>query len=912
MITLKNYQQTAMDTLRAFLTKCQNQPVSQVYAQHCLDVGIGKSVYNDYFNGAPSVCLRVPTGGGKTLMAVAALKVIDESYRMSGAPTVVWLTPSDTITTQTFNSLSNPEHPYRKVLDSSYKSVKVCDLDSIKTLSKADFDNSCVVLLSTIQAFNVASTSSRKVYAFNEDYAPFFIGRNPSELDDLERVTQEDVEEFKEGVLKHFNVGAVKYSLANLLHLTAPIVIVDEAHNNRTDKFFTTLNRLNPSAVLELTATPQKGNNVIYQVSAWELKAENMIKLPVILGEHTLGWEHCIDESVMLRAGLEKKANHEKDYVRPIVLIQAQPKNLRPQPDEVKQYLIDHHHIDESQIAIATGAQKDLNGVDLFSNQCPVRFVITVEALKEGWDCSFAYVLCGLQNIQSSKDIEQLLGRILRMPYAKQRNDSNLSQSYANIVSEKTMELAYLLRDRIVSTMGFSQIEANDLLQVVVKKPDDEEKFEDDSNLPLFKTPVTKTFRSNACIKLKNTDINETISSLGLNEKIRVEHTIGATRYVLSVRSDIQDEELDQFREALFKKEDKKTRENIEIGLTDIHTGLSQHFALENQTTQFTMIPLLCYCDADDDVHILSRDSAFDSEPWNPIDYQYQLPNFNPSDTIKRFALDIDETKSFQDEEIESRRMLFGMLDTEIKVEHLIKWLTSEVKRNDVISIAMHRFVSKVVNDYLIGQRHFTLAQLVQYKVPLVNAIKALLDTNYKLAVKDGFQGKLNLVCETPSEGGFQFLFEPGCYSPTNLYVKKSKSRQFKKHFYPVIHDLQYLTEKGAITEEYLCAEAIDKNINVSRWVRNVERGDYSFYLPTSSGRFYPDFVVELKDGRILVIEYKGENLKTNDDTREKVAVGQSWEKANSSTVLFLLATRQDEFGRNVAQQIAEKIENRK
>lgn len=908
MVKLKNYQQTALDTLRDFLTKCQSKPVSEVYTKHCLDSGVGKSAYNDYFNGAPSVCLRVPTGGGKTLMAVAALKVIDDAYRMSGAPTVLWLTPSDAITTQTFNNLSKSYHPYRKLLDSCYRSVKVCDLESIKTLSKSDFDNSCVVLVSTIQAFNVDKTNSRKVYSFNEDYASFFTGRNPEELSGLETVTQEDVEEFEDGVLQRFNIGAVKYSLANLLSLTRPIIIVDEAHNNRTDKFFKTLNRLNPSAVLELTATPQNENNVIYQVSAWELKAENMIKLPVILGEHTLGWEHCVDESVMLRAGLEKKANNEKDYVRPIVLIQAQPKNLSPQPEEVKQYLIDTHHIDESQIAIATGAQKDLKGVDLFSNQCPVRFVITVEALKEGWDCSFAYVLCGLQNIQSSKDIEQLLGRILRMPYAKPRDDAALSQSYANIVSEKTMELAYLLRDRIVSTMGFSQIEANDLLQSSKKPQDDDKTPEDDPNLRLFNNPITKMFRSNACIELKNTDLKETIKNLGLDEKIRVEHTIGASKYVISVRSDTQDEELNKFKEALFKKEDKKTRDRIENGLSDIHTGMSQQFALDNQKTQFPLIPLLCYCDEENDVHILSRDSVFDSEPWNPVNYEYKLPGFNPSDTIKRFALDIDETKSFQDEELESRRMLFGTFDTEIKVEDLIKWVSFEVKRNDVIPSSMYRFVSKIINDYLIGQRSFTTAQLVQYKVPLVNAIKAQLEANYKMAVKDGFQGKLDLVCETPLDAGLRFGFEPGRYSPTNIYEKKTNSRQFKKHYYSVIHDLQYQTEKGAITEEYLCAEAIDKNINVSRWIRNVERGDYSFHLPTSTGKFYPDFIVELTDGRILVVEYKGENLKTNDDTKEKAQIGRSWEKANAGKVLFLLATKEDELGRNVAQQINEKI----
>ncbi len=64
-----------------------------------------------------------------------------------------------------------------------------------------------------------------------------------------------------------------------------------------------------------------------------------------------------------------------------------------------------------------------------------MKIVITVEALKEGWDCSFAYVLASLQNINSATDVEQLLGRVLRMPYAKLRQNDELNKAYAHVIS---------------------------------------------------------------------------------------------------------------------------------------------------------------------------------------------------------------------------------------------------------------------------------------------------------------------------------------------------------------------------------------------------------------------------------------------------------------------------------------------
>jgi type III restriction enzyme len=142
-------------------------------------------------------------------------------------------------------------------------------------------------------------------------------------------------------------------------------MIVDEAHKVVTDLSQETLRRINPSAVIEFTATPQEKNNILYNVYASELKEEEMIKLPIALVEHS-GWETAVDEAIARRAELEKEAEKEDKYIRPIVLFQAQSKNNEVTVEVLKNYLINTAGLPERHIKIATGDQKELDGIDIF------------------------------------------------------------------------------------------------------------------------------------------------------------------------------------------------------------------------------------------------------------------------------------------------------------------------------------------------------------------------------------------------------------------------------------------------------------------------------------------------------------------------------------------------------------------
>ena len=86
------------------------------------------------------------------------------------------------------------------------------------------------------------------------------------------------------------------------------------------------------------------------------------------------------------------------------------------------------------------------------------------------------------------------------------------------------------------------------------------------------------------------------------------------------------------------------------------------------------------------------------------------------------------------------------------------------------------------------------------------------------------------------------------------------------------------------------CAQVIDSLATVKYWIRNVVRHPNSFWLPTATDKFYPDFVALLNDGRLLVVEYKGAHIAETSDTNEKRTIGALWERSSDGKGLFIIA----------------------
>ena len=133
-----------------------------------------------------------------------------------------------------------------------------------------------------------------------------------------------------------------------------------------------------------------------------QLKNEHMVKLPVIVYNRDSQSEVLID-AIDLRNKLEEIASAEYTktgkYIRPIALFQAQPKGKEDATtfEKLRDKLVDAG-IPAEQIAIRTADVNELKNTDLMSPNCPICYIITVNALKEGWDCPFAYILASLAN----------------------------------------------------------------------------------------------------------------------------------------------------------------------------------------------------------------------------------------------------------------------------------------------------------------------------------------------------------------------------------------------------------------------------------------------------------------------------------------------------------------------------------
>lgn len=245
--------------------------------------------------------------------------------------------------------------------------------------------------------------------------------------------------------------------------MVRPMMVVDEAHNVVTGLSDQMRARINPWAVVAFKATPRGRSNILFNASAAELKAEQMIKMPIVLQEHA-PWQSAVAGAVAERARLGTSAENEREPLRPIALYQAEPKDREVTVEVLRRHLIDDLKVPEDHIVIATGDQRGLDGVDLTAPGCRVEHIITVEALKEGWDCPYAYVFCSVAGITSATSVEQLLGRVLRMPYASRRQGADLNRAYAHVSEPTFYAAATALKDALVD-MGFEDGEAEQAIE---------------------------------------------------------------------------------------------------------------------------------------------------------------------------------------------------------------------------------------------------------------------------------------------------------------------------------------------------------------------------------------------------------------------------------------------------------------
>lgn len=900
---LKDYQARALDALDAFFRRTHTVGRDAAWAEAMAQQGLPPIAYDSRTMGdTPAVCVRLPTGGGKTTLAAHAVARVGRACTGTDAPVALWLVPSSAILVQTLAALRIPGNPCHEGLAEHFGDrVRVCALDELATVGPHEVGTSAVIVVATIQSFNVKDTRQRNVYAMDESLAPHFQHLAPQQTTRLDTVTAADLA--RQPYLTPADVGRVKSSLANWLALHRPVVIVDEAHNNRTHQAFETLRRLAPACLVEMTATPPKGSNVVFHVGAQELQREDMIKLPIVLMEHPRSWQDAVRDAILTRARLERLANAEADYVRPVLLFQAQPKGGEATVEALLAHLTspDGEKLPREQIAVATGDQKELDGVAIGSPLCPVRFVVTVEALKEGWDCPFAYVLCSLQSVHSTKDVEQLLGRVLRMPYARPRQHADLNRAYAHVVSDRTARVANELTDRLVNNMGFEAYEA---VQAIVSP-----------QMPLPGT--TGTVDDGPLFAVASPRVPDAIVSLPVMPSQPVPPelagcielrptTVGASAIVRGEITEVVEEFL--LNGCATTKQQAAVAESIQRE----RMRQSATLAPAARGAPFAPLPQLGL-EWDGEWHRLDRRLCAELGEFDLFAEPVVLPAFAVVERGQAFEIGVERGQVTLVAK-EAEQLYLNDIPSQITELELVRWLDRECRQVEIAQPVMLRWLLAVVQ-HLQRDRGFTLTALVRSRHPLAEALRRDIERRRENAVLRGFQQALPGLSALPAaQDSFRhtFTFHPDrCAGRPPYYVGRYR---FGKHYYgnDRIHDLRERTAIGKqLSEEFLCAQAIDMEPRVRHWVRNVERDErFSFWLPTATGYFYPDFVAELEDGRVLVVEYKGGQLATNDDTRRKAQIGHQWEATSGGRGLFLMATAPDHdpHRREVAQQIADKI----
>ena len=847
---LKDYQAEALNWLEAFFKRCKesNNP---------------KTAYEDTTRGwrqgvalryhplptlpqVPYVCLRIPTGGGKTLIGGLAIERANRSLLFTQHSVTLWLVPSEPIREQTLKALKAPTNLLHQSVYSALGEVSVLEIDEALRVKPAVLNGSNTIIVATMQAFKQEDMERLSVYKQNSEMMPHF----------------EDISD-----------KAVKgnHSLVDVLRMRHPFIIVDEAHNQGTSLAFETLARFEPSAILELTATPDRSmqpSNVLFSVGASALQAADMIKMPLELVRRE-NWQDALRDAIACLNKLQSKANDERkatgDYIRPIMLLQAERKDTEREtlvPEKVKQSLIDDFGIPADEIAIATGVADEIAGEDILSEKSRKRFIITIDKLREGWDCPFAYVLCSFRNTNSSTAAEQILGRILRMPGAKRKINQELNEAYSFVTSSNFQATVESLRDGLVKN-GFERQEAQDLIHAV----------EEDPQLGLFSLMMAVTF---SAPEMPEPDA----IPAGLRNKIEIVPEAGT----ITLKGDFSPRQIDALANVF---QTSKGKEAIRKAVVQLKNPHRQTQKTPSQLGVLFCVPQLAYrqgelWEAFEETHLLQAD-------WKLLDYSCELTEGEfkkPERTAQggRFSVREERVRFEYFDNIEDQLALFDF-QVEWNQTELVSWLERNIPDDTILPDEKAAYLDKAVA-YLIEKRAFTFDELSYAKFRLRTALETKIKEAKQAAMHKIHQMLLLQPEQFTADSSCEMIFQEGRYVYDFLY---NGFTDLPKHFYPHIGNLR------AEGEEFECAVFIATQLEgVKFWVRNVERKTTSFSLQTSTDRFYPDFISQLEDGRILIIEYKNTRDWDLPDNIEKRRLGELWERRSNNKGLFIMPRGKD------------------
>ncbi len=846
---LKNYQKAVIKDLTRFLNLLtEMQSISRAYSQLWEEKGVcigplGMPFYNTSLQGVPHVCLKVPTGGGKTFLAANAIKPIFDSMPHIHPKAVVWLVPSDAIMQQTITNLTNTEHPYRQKIDVDFGGkVEVYTKEQLlngQNFNPVSVDENLSIFVLTYDSFRTNKKDGRKAYQQNGNLTAFngFKGDTGMLLEDVDDT-----------------------ALIQVIRQLNPVTIVDESHHATSKLSIEMLENFNPCFVLDLTATPKEGSNIISCVDARQLKKEEMVKLPVIV-YNMKSQEDVYLSAISLRKRLEIKARKNEletgKYIRPIVLLQAQPRTSDDSTtyEKIKSTLIEIG-VPEEEIAIKTGDRDDIKTENLLSKDCKIRYIITVNALKEGWDCPFAYILATVANRNSTVDVEQILGRVLRLPYTKMSNEQELNLSYA-ITSSVDF---YGTLDKVVKGLNNAGFSKRDYMVKDLDNPVTEEVEEPKSEQMEF-TNIQSTVETDLSdIESVDVDTDELKKQLEsvLNDDYKTEvitdpvnHTVDTmietaltenTVYWENITSEENEQYDDIPDEVVSKMKMYHVRKEFEDDLKSLRLP---QFVVEGDASLFS----------EHEFELLDRENLRKGFTLRDKDTEIDFDSIE----AEIAKVDVDDTheapkawklKGFESEAIKE---WFDSRPTETKRNLCKDRICKRLSKNNAVDDREIRdYVGKIMD-------HMTEAQLTD------------LEQNTELYA-DKIKKKVDALLAEHEAKMFRKWVETDLVQCQPMY-------QMKESISPTtsissIPKSLYEEEDGDLNDyEKKVVYELASLDNVKWWHRNISRKGFAINGAVTA---YPDLMVMLTDGKILMIETKGDHLD-NPESKAKAATGSKW-----------------------------------
>ena len=863
---LKNYQKSVISDLVRYLelmneTGNIGTAYRRLWEERNVPVGFGGvPAYQNILPGVPDLCFKVPTGGGKTFLACNAIKPVYDALPQTKIKAVVWLVPSDAILVQTLAALRNSGHPYRQKLDTDFGG-RVEIYTKQELLSGQNFNITTVMEQLSVMVLSYDSFRGRKealkARQENSSLAPMAkaLGTPAFPVDEADET-----------------------ALLQIINQLSPLVIVDESHHARSTLSRKMLKDFNPCFVLDLTATPTKDSNIIAFVDAVQLKRENMVKLPVVVYNRS-SQQEVVADAIDLRNHLEQQAViEEKDggsYIRPIVLFQAQPKGKEDSTtfEKLRTKLVEAG-IPSGEIAIKTADVNELKGIDLLDRECQIRYIITVNALKEGWDCPFAYILASLANKTSQVDVEQILGRILRQPHTRKMGKAALNMSYVLTSSKDFKETL----DGIVRGLNSAGFSGKDCRVATEEKsayqiPEDHQmsvlrdgtsSYGDSDTQPSVDDLLQEEFLS----------FDPQLLSKTLQER-SLENTAGFGQQEVvtgaSAMIAIAEKEGASFNAALQQNEQSGSISEIPVEIQDKMT----YFHINSEYRQevkdlvipqfFMRVPDSIFAEG----HTVLLQKEHLAEGFTLKGKGYDIDFDRADDEMAKVDISDKEgstPKVFKMSETDQRffKEQFSRFSPEQKVRTCKDIIHRSLNKMDMVDDGeLRSYIDRIVDD----MDRETLAALEQapqgFAYRIKKYIEALLDAHYLKT----FQNWIEIE---------RIVTEPFYKLPDTIAPLRSTST-FGRSLYQAEEEVNGF--------EYDMVMALTAMPNVRWWHRNISRQGFCI---NGFVKHYPDFIVETQGGKIILIETKGDHLE-NTETRYKLELGRTWQNMAGSRFRYYM-----------------------